>query len=219
MPVPAHFLVMRIRLQTSKEELAKHLVRLQNGIGHLLQDGSGSCSVVTCNAGYDNSQDDAQCQLTASGHFSLANDKARTACPTPDDASYDETSTGLSSAADCYSCEDGYLKNTTTNTCDFPLKGKYVAAGGTEADCKDITNIPNFNSWEEGAAADADSCLFSCKEGYVKSGRACNVPAPGKYADSSGVAQTCVRITVEEGATSTWIERPASTDAGCPFFL
>ncbi len=164
-----------------------------NGEG-LRRTSSGSCEVVDCNAGYDSTQaPTTQCQETASGFFSLADDKTRTACPTPPHSSA-TTTTELSSADGCYTCDGGYLKNTARNTCDFPSKGKYVDASGTEVTCNPITTLQGgaIATWIGGAAADsAITCPFSCSAGFVKTGRACNIPDTGNYADGAGAMQSC----------------------------
>ena len=91
-----------------------------NGAGVKTTSSSTTCQVVDCDAGYDSTQaPTTQCQQTASGHYSLANNKGRTACPTPPHSSA-TTTTELSSADGCYTCDGGYLKNTARNTCDFP---------------------------------------------------------------------------------------------------
>ncbi len=164
-----------------------------DGIGHSLNNSS--CSVVTCNAGYDNSQDLTQCEQTVSRFYSLANRKDRVACPSTPDHSSDMAGTGFSSAADCYSCDDGYFKNTTTNTCDVPLKGKYFVAGGAEKDCTSIKTVKGAKAiWKAGPASAATGCDFTCNAGYVKNERECSIPASGNYADN-GVETVCTDIT------------------------
>ena len=80
------------------------------------------------------------------------------------------------------------MKDTSTRACNYPTPGTYVNISGAEVACTDISGIPNFNSWESGAAADADSCPFSCDSGYVVLGRTCKrIPtalALGKYTSS-----------------------------------
>ena len=133
----------------------------------------------------------AQCGQTPSGFFSLADDKTRTTCPAPPHSSA-TTTTGLSSAESCYTCTSGYLKNTVSNTCDVPSKGKYVNAQGSESSCNPITLERGATAtWIVGAATTAITCPFSCTTGYVKSGRACNIPDTGNYADGAGAMQSC----------------------------
>ena len=179
---------------------------------------SATCEVVDCNAGYDSVADSAQCQPTASGFFSLVNDKTRTTCPTPANSS--PTSTiRLSSAVGCYTCNSGYLKNTARNTCDVPSKGKYVN-GGTESLCNPITIEGGATaSWIRGIAATADACPFSCSAGFVKSGRACNIPGLGKYADNSGDEQMCNNPTGAAAGFDVFLPNMGAVDSatGCGF--
>ena len=179
---------------------------------------STTCEVVDCNAGYDSIADTAQCQQTASGFFSLADDKTRKICPTPTNSS-PTTTTGLSSADDCYNCNNGYLKNTGENTCDVPSKGNYVNASGNEVSCNSIRLQASATStWIAGAADDADACLFSCSDGYVKIGRACNTPGLGKYADN-GVEKSCSPITGDLGGFDDFAANTGAVTAadGCGF--
>ncbi len=163
---------------------------IANGEG-FQQSSSAPCQVVDCNAGYDSTQaPTTQCQQTASGHYSLANNKGRTTCPAPPHSSA-TTTTGLSSAESCYTCTSGYLKKTVSNTCDVPSKGTYVNVSGTEALCTPITlQVTATSTWIAGAAATAITCPFSCSAGFVKRGRACNTPDTGKYADA-GIEKSC----------------------------
>ncbi len=195
---------------------------ITNGAG-VKETPTGSCEVVDCDAGYDSTQaPTTQCQQTASGFYSLANNKGRTACPTPPHSSA-TTTTELSSADGCYTCDGGYLKNTARNTCDVPSKGTYVNASGTEVSCNPITTLQGgaTATWIRGAAATADACPFSCSPGFVKTGRACNIPGLGKYADSSGDEQSCNNPTggfntflLNTGAVETATDCGFSCNAG-----
>ena len=68
---------------------------------------STTCTVISCDAGYDNDVDSTKCQQTASGFYSLAKDKSRKKCPTPTNSSSTGRS-GLSSPNDCWNCNSGY---------------------------------------------------------------------------------------------------------------
>ena len=192
--------------------------RIANGAGFKATP-SDPCRVVDCNAGYDNTQaPTTQCQQTASGHYSLAN-KGRTTCPAPPHSSA-TTTTGLSSAESCYTCTSGYLKKTVSNTCDVPSKGTYVNASGTEASCNPITIEGGATSiWIVGVAATADTCPFSCSMGYAKTGRACNIPGLGKYADNSGDEQSCNNPTGAAAGFDVFLPNmgAVSTATGCDF--
>ena len=153
------------------------------------------CQVVDCDAGYDNDVDSTKCQQTASGYYSLVDNKERIACPTPSNSSPTGT-LGLTSPNDCWNCNSGYLKNIQgTASCKVPSKGNYVNAQGSESSCNPIgIEGAAIATWIVGAAATAATCPFSCTTGYVKSGRACKIPAKGQYADN-GVEKSCFPIT------------------------
>ncbi len=195
---------------------------IDNGAGFKATSSSTTCQVVDCDAGYDSTQaPTTQCQETASGYYSLANNKGRTACPTPPHSSA-TTTTELSSADGCYTCDGGYLKNTARNTCDFPSKGTYVNAQGSESSCNPITTLQGgaIATWIGGAAADsAITCPFSCSAGFVKSGRACNIPGLGKYADNAGGEQSCNNPTGAAGGFDTFLPNTGAVDSatGCGF--
>ena len=146
---------------------------IPNGKGELPWDKktkkhSTTCTVISCNAGYDNVADTKRCGKTASRFYSPANDKTRKACPTPTHSST-TGSMGLSSADGCYSCNTGYLKNTRENTCDVPATGKYVNPSGSEKSCSRPTGggFKTFST-NTGAVTTATGCNFSCKSGFVK---------------------------------------------------
>ena len=193
---------------------------IANGAGFKATSSSTTCQVADCNAGYDSTQaPTTQCQQTVSGFFSLADDKTRTTCPTPQNSSPTST-TSLSSADGCYTCDGGYLKNTASNACAFPSKGTYVNVGGTEVSCNPITLQGTATSaWIASAAATAITCPFSCSAGFVKSGRACNTPDTGKYADNVGVEQSCDGPTGATGGFKEFLPNTGavSTAAGCGF--
>ncbi len=179
---------------------------------------SSADACFTCAGGYDNTQDPTKCQQTAANFYSPANNNARTACPTPSNSS-PATTTELSSADGCYTCDGGYLKNTGENTCGVPSKGKHVNASGTEVSCSPITLQRGATAtWIAGAAATADACPFSCSTGFVKSGRACNIPRKGHYADN-GVEKSCSPITEDTGGFDDFVANTGAVSAadGCGF--
>ena len=155
---------------------------------------TGLCQVVDCNAGYDSVANPAQCQPTASGFFSLSNDKTRTTCLAPANSS-PTSNTMLSSAGGCYTCDGGYLKNTGENTCDVPSKGKYVNASGNEQSCSDpggtSGGVNGFLDNTKGVSSATD-CNFSCRSGYVKSvsDYSCTQGQNCSIANGVGVQQT-----------------------------
>ena len=68
----------------------------------------------TCNAGYDDHNGDGICSVTDAGYYSPDGNSDRISCNTvtaPDGATVDPiTSTGLSSANQCLTCNAGYVR-------------------------------------------------------------------------------------------------------------
>ncbi len=193
---------------------------VQNGNGQL-QSG-GSCKVVSCNSGFDNSQDSTQCAQTLANFYSLANDKIRISCPTPSNSA-PTSNTGLSSPLTCYTCTSGYLKiKQGDGSCDVPQPGKYVDILNKEQDCTGITGAATgFHEWVAGPASDDASCDFSCNAGYTKNALAgeCNIPSDGKYADSNGDEQSCSGVTGASNSFNEFLSNTVavSTAKGCDF--
>ena len=229
---------------------------------------STTCTVETCNAGFDNTQaPTTQCQQTAANFYSPANDKTRTACPTPGNSSSTMT-TGLRNPQGCFNCTAGYWKNPQgSGSCDVPDLGKWVdATDNLKKDCTTISNA-NFNTWLAGAADAAKKCPFSCSNnliadtqgrtcvtttrscssvpngsgtqnwetpnnrygtctvetcnaGFVKNtgANSCNIPDTGKYA-VNGVEKSCSPITGDSGGFDAFAVNTGAVTAanGCGF--
>ena len=143
-------------------------------------DSATDCG-FSCNTGYVKDSSARQCNFPSTGNYVNAQG-TEVSCDS-NSITTEGTATaawiaGAASAANTcpFSCSAGYdsLKDTTsTRECKYPALGHYADAQGAEVSCTDISGIPNFNSWESGAAADADSCPFSCDSGYVVLGRTC----------------------------------------------
>ena len=159
-----------------KAKLCKPLIA--NGKGEIPWDKktkkhSTTCTVISCDAGYDNDVDSTKCQQTASGFYSLAKDKTRKTCPTTIPThSLVDTTTGLKLETDCWKCESGSLKNTKQKKCTLPAKGKYYDVQGTLQNCNLVGSTPSGGFKEfldnTGAVPKATDCNFSCKSGYEK---------------------------------------------------
>ena len=105
----------------------------------------------------------------------------------------------VDSATGCgFSCNAGYMKDSSGRACNYPTPGTYVNVSGAEVSCTEISGIPNFNSWESGAATDADSCLFSCASGYTVSERICRKPK------MLALGQEISRILFDTGEVEAW---------------
>ena len=163
---------------SSKKKAKSCTTTIANGKGEIPWDKktkkhSTTCTVISCNAGYDNDVDSTKCQQTASGFYSLAKDKTRKTCPTTIPShSLNNTITGHKRETDCWKCESGSLKNTKQKKCTLPTKGKYYNAKGKLQNCKPVGGTPSGGFTflaNMGAVPTATDCNFSCKSGYVKS--------------------------------------------------
>ena len=172
------------------------------------------CEVVTCDAGFDNEEDQTMCQETLLNNYSLENDKNRKPCPTPEH-SFSTRSRGLSSPHTCYACDDGYIKDIQgEGSCGLPRLGKYVDADtGTEKKCTIIGGDQDgFKEWIRGAASAANACPFSCNSGFVKNGRNCSIPTTGYYPDHSGVSTPCSRVGGDSGGFKSFEDNTEAVD-------
>ena len=66
--------------------------QIENGEGeltwsHLKGEWNDDCQLIACNAGYDDHDNDGDCNETPEGHYSEAGSKQRIACVKPDDSS------------------------------------------------------------------------------------------------------------------------------------
>ena len=163
---------------SSKKGAKECKTPIANGKGGRLwnkatKEYSTTCTVTSCDAGYDNDANQAQCGKTPTGFYSLAKDKTRKTCPTrKPDHSLVNTTTGLKLETDCWKCESGSLKNTKQKKCTLPTKGKYYNAQGSLKSCDSVggTNggFLKFLDNRKGVNS-ATGCNFSCKSNHVKS--------------------------------------------------
>ena len=94
--------------EEEEEKTQPKKCKVENGIAKLKD---GECKITACNAGYDDHDGDGDCEVTASRFYSPAGSSTRTDCSTvstPSDAMADITSTGLSSANECWACDRGF---------------------------------------------------------------------------------------------------------------
>ena len=163
---------------SSKKKAKSCTTTIANGKGGRLwnkatKEYSTTCTVTSCDAGYDNDVDSTKCQETASGFYSLAKDKTRKTCPIrKPDHSLVNTATGLKLETDCWKCESGSLKNTSNKKCTLPTKGKYYDSQGKLQNCNSVRSTPDGGFKEfldnTGAVPTARDCNFSCNTNYEK---------------------------------------------------
>ena len=162
---------------SSKKKVRACNPLIANGKGEIPWDKKTkkytTCTVISCDAGYDNDVDSTKCQQTASGFYSLAKDKTRKTCPTTIPShSLNNTITGLKLETDCWKCKSGSLKNTNKKECTLPAKGKYYNAQGSLKSCDSVGGTDGgflkFLDNRKGVNS-ATGCNFSCKSNHVKS--------------------------------------------------
>ena len=67
------------------------------------------------------------------------------------------------------------------------------------------------------AVSTATGCEFSCKSGYVKSGRACNYPPKGSFVNAQGDELPCNDISSSTPNFGFWVLGAATDADSCPF--
>ncbi len=153
----------------------------------------------SCNVGFVKKSVGRTCNIPDQGKYA-DNEVEKDCSPiTGDTGGFNKftVNTGaVSTATGCgFSCNTGFMK--TGRTCNFPSLGKYVNNQGIEASCNSNSITIQGTAvatWIAGASATDATCPFSCSTGFVKSGRACNIPRKGHYADN-GVETDCSPIT------------------------
>ena len=126
----------------------------------------------------------------------------------------------VSSATGCgFSCNAGFVKDSSARECNYPSSGNYVTARNTESPCNSITTEGTAVATRiVGAASTATTCPFSCTAGYVvdTSTPKCKYPTQGTYADAQGAEVGCTDITSITGFGS-WLDGAATDADSCPF--
>ena len=126
----------------------------------------------------------------------------------------------VSSATGCgFSCNAGFVKDSSARECNFPSSGNYVTAGNTESPCTSITTEGTaVATWIVGAASTDTDCPFSCTAGYSKDTSAgeCKYPTQGTYVDSLGDEVSCIDLSGMTGFDS-WLDGAATANNACPF--
>ena len=128
----------------------------------------------------------------------------------------------VSSATGCgFSCNAGFVKDSSARECNFPSSGNYADSSGDEQSCSPITgDSGGFDAFavNTGAVSAADGCGFSCTAGYLKdtSTRECKYPTQGTYVDSLGDEVSCIDLSGMTGFGS-WLIGAATANDACPF--
>ena len=152
----------------------------------------------SCKAGYVKDKAGRACNLPNPGKYANAQgENAPCTGAIPHSTSLGGQAVEVTDSAQCpFTCRSGFVKNEQGRSCDIPDNGKYANAQGVEASCDPITGIvAGFKTFENniGALSSSTGCPFTCNAGYAKdeTGRTCNFPDSGKYADTQGDEQDC----------------------------
>ena len=109
----------------------------------------------------------------------------------------EEVPDGLLPSPQVVICTAGYVKNEEGVCRPDPLSNKYIDFKGNKKLCWPVPNSATLGGVTE-LIADAYSCPFTCKSGYMKDERkrVCRGPLPNKYVDTNGVERQCT-TTIE----------------------
>ena len=202
--------------------------KVENGQGELtwnptLGAGNDKCELIACNAGYDDHDDDNDCEETPEGHYSEAGSKQRIACIKPDDSSW-TSGIGLAAVDECtWACDAGHDNSQNANVCAETAVGFYSpsATNGRTACAKS-----DDSSWTSGttglsSVGECASLTWVCDAGHDNSQNAnvCAETAVGFYSpsatngrtacvksdDSSWTSGTTGLSSVGECASLTWV--------------
>ena len=116
----------------------------------------------TCNVGYDDVDEDGDCDLTSQGFFSPAGSNDRTACPTPADSAPVNTA-GLGQDSECFTCNAGYDNVDEDGDCDLTSQGFFSPAGSND---RTACSTPADSAPVNTAGLGQDSECFTCNAGY-----------------------------------------------------
>ena len=144
---------------------------VENGKVELRED---QCKLISCNAGYDDHDEDDDCDLTIAEYYSPADSKERIACTKPTNASW-TTATGLISEADCanrgWTCDGGYDTDGNSGTCEETDAEYYSPVGSND---RIACTKPANASWTTAtgliSVADCAVRAWVCNEGYDTDG-------------------------------------------------
>ena len=151
----------------------------------------------TCNAGFDDHDDDGTCSVTDAGHYSPDGNSDRISCTVPDDATADPTSTGLSSANQCWTCNAGFDDHDDDGTCSVTDAGHYSPAGNSDRIPCTVPDDATADSASTGLSS-ANQC-WTCNAGYVRAGNICARKITALVAGSS---HTCALL--EDKSVECW---------------
>ena len=193
-------------IQSSSETKKECFVK--NGVGELRE---GKCMVVACNAGYDDHDNDNDCEKTIAEHYSIAASKSREPCiGKPANSSW-TLATGLANVNECkWTCDAGYDNEDSHSQCQVTIAGYYSPEGSNaRTSCSTVT-VPNDATVDNASKGlRSPSQCFTCNvAGYVSTGSVC---ARESIAIAAGASHTCAILS--NNTIKCWGDK---TDGGSP---
>ena len=159
--------------------------------------GPDECEWTCDGAGYDNQENNAQCEATIARHYSPAGSNGRIACPDkPDDSSWTAI-TGLTAEADCdtqaWTCNGGFDNQANSDRCEASIAQHYSPAG---SNARIACTKPDDSSWTTTTGltseADCDTQAWTCDVGHDNSqnDNVCAETAVGYYSPANTNGRT-----------------------------
>ena len=165
------------------------------------------CQLISCNAGYDDQDNDNDCEKTIAGYYSTAGSKNRQPCTgKPDHLSW-TSSTGLKNANECeWACDAGYDDHKKLGTCSVTVAEYYSLAGNSKRiACSTVTNPDDATADTSSTGLSSPNECWTCNAGYDDHGDtgSCSVTAAEYYSPAGRSARiACSTVTNPDDATA-----------------
>ena len=172
---------------------------------------NGNCRVPVAGsyadtAGVEQSCDDA---TTLTGSATVGGEAmtfvSDTTCPFTCSSTHIKAGTTRTCIPLARGCEIGYVKDETDSNnkyCRVPGEGKWANANGLEKVCSSISHSASLGGQALSVAdANADSCSFTCADGFVVRGRECR-PGISVKMVVGGYDHTCSLL--DDGSVRCW---------------
>ena len=164
---------------------------------------------LTCEAGYDNTQDENVCAETAAGFYSPAGSNARIACSIPSSATADDISTGLTSPSECFTCNVlGYMPSG--NIC---IKESIAVAAGERHTCV-LFSDKTVKCWGDNSRAQTGGGTQNAGNALTLSGTVGNPLATSEKATAIVARRYFTCALLDSGAVKCWGDNSSGQTGG-----